>query len=81
MPGSAAAPAVEAGFEIVVNTAAARRIARQGEIVSQAIDRTLTLGGATARVVGIVEDGFVDARAYRPAAATTNAPRSMTVSL
>ena len=26
-----------------------------------------------ARVVGVVEDGFVEARAYRPAAATTNA--------
>ena len=70
---SAAASAVEAPFEAVVNTAAARRIARQGEAVSQAVDRTLTLGGSSARVVGVVEDGFTEARVYRRAAATTNA--------
>ena len=58
---------------MVVNTAVARRIARQGDAVSQAVDRTLTLGPVSARVVGVVEDGFVEARAYRPAAATTNA--------
>ena len=40
---------------------------------AQAVDRTLTLGGARARVVGVVEDGFTQARVYRPAAATTNA--------
>jgi putative ABC transport system permease protein len=45
---SAAASAFEAPFEAVVNTAAARRIARQGEAVSQAVDRALTLGGVGA---------------------------------
>ena len=72
-PASAAASAVDAPFEAVINTVAARRIARQGEAVSQAVDRTLTLGGSRARIVGVVEDGFVEARVYRPAAATTNA--------
>ena len=72
-PASPSASADAAPFETVVNTAAARRIARQGEAVSQAVDRTLTLGPVSARVVGVVEDGFVEARAYRPAAATTNA--------
>ena len=45
-PASAAASAVDAPFEAVINTVAARRIARQGEAVSQAVDRTLTLGGS-----------------------------------
>jgi putative ABC transport system permease protein len=70
---SGAASAFEAPFEAVVNTAAARRIARQGEAVSPAVDRALTMGGVSARVVGVVEDGFTEARVYRPAAATTNA--------
>ena len=72
-PASAGASAVDAPFEAVINTVAARRIARQGEAVSQAVDRTLTLGGSRARIVGVVEDGFVEARVYRRAAATTNA--------
>jgi predicted permease len=72
-PASAAASAVEAPFEAVINTAAARRIARQGGAVSQAVDRTLTLGESRAHIVGVVEDGFNEARVYRPAAATTNA--------
>ncbi len=72
-PASAAASAVDAPFEAVINSVAARRIARQGEAVSQAVDRTLTLGGSRARIVGVVEDGFVEARVYRRAAATTNA--------
>ncbi|MFI5078241.1 MAG: ABC transporter permease, partial [Vicinamibacteria bacterium] len=72
-PASAGASAMDAPFEAVINTVAARRIARQGEAVSQAVDRTLTLGGSRVRIVGVVEDGFVEARVYRRAAATTNA--------
>src|SRR4030095_2502331 len=38
-----AAPAAATAFDALVNTTAARRLARQGEAVAGAVDRTLTL--------------------------------------
>jgi len=68
-----AAPDAATAFDALVNTTAARRLARQGEAVAGAVDRTLTLGGARVRIVGVVEDGFIEPRVYRLSAATTTA--------
>jgi predicted permease len=58
----------EAVVEIVVNGVAARRAMPDGA----ALDRTLTLDGTAARVVGVVDDGMTDPRLYRPLAAVTS---------
>ena len=59
----------EPSGDVVLNAAAARRIVRDGQAVAAAVGRTLMLDGGTVHVAGVVEDGLVDARAYRPTAA------------
>jgi predicted permease len=70
---SGSASTAPAAFDALLNRAAARRVARTGDAVAGAVDRTLTLGGARVRVVGVVEDGLVEPRVYRPTGGVTNA--------
>jgi hypothetical protein len=69
------APAIDTSgtFDALINTAAARRVVRNGQAVAGAVGRTLALGAVTARVAGVVDDGALDARVYRPSAAPMTA--------
>jgi hypothetical protein len=66
----------EASGAVLLNTVAARRIVRDGQAVAAAVGRTLTLNAGAVRVAGIVDDGFVDARAYRATAAPFTAAQA-----
>jgi putative ABC transport system permease protein len=72
-------PAVDtpAAFDALLNAAAARRVVRDGQAIAGAVGRTLTLGGAAARIGGIVDDGLLEPRVYRPTAALSTSTQVM----
>ncbi len=73
------APAVDSPgvFDALLNAAAARRVMRDGQAIAGAVGRTLTLDGSAARIAGIVEDGVLEPRVYRPSAVVSSASQVM----
>jgi hypothetical protein len=73
------APAVDtpAAFDALLNAAAARRVVRDGQAIAGAVGRTLTLGEAAARIAGVVDDGQIEPRVYRPTAAVSTSTQVM----
>ncbi|MEO5819242.1 MAG: FtsX-like permease family protein, partial [Vicinamibacteraceae bacterium] len=62
------APTVDTpgSFDVLLNAAAARRVVRNGQANAGAVGHTLTLGGAAARVAGVVDDERPEPQVYRP---------------